>query len=62
MAKESKDKAREVKDLREDKTEREKALDDAIAAIHRAYGKGCYHEVGRIHDGSYDRSAAYRFA
>ena len=27
MAKESKDKAREVKDLREDKTEREKALD-----------------------------------
>ena len=30
MAKESKDKAREVKDLREDKTEREKALDDAV--------------------------------
>ena len=46
MAKESKDKAREVKDLREDKTEREKALDDAIAAIHRAYGKGSIMKLG----------------
>ena len=46
MAKESKEKAKEVKDLREDKTEREKALDDAIAAIHRAYGKGSIMKLG----------------
>ena len=33
MAKESKDKSREVKDLREDKTEREKALADEVFVL-----------------------------